>query len=57
MGVAGQVVAQVAQGVLDGAEQLAVGQIDEFVGHAFEDGVGLSVKGLEDVLTALFTVM
>jgi hypothetical protein len=57
MGAAGQVVAQVAEGVLDGAEQLAVGQIDKFIGHAFEDGVGIAAQGLEDVLTTLFTVL
>ncbi len=57
MGAAGQVVAQVAEGVLDGAEQLAVGQIDQFIGHAFEDGVGIAAQRLEDVLTTLFTVL
>jgi hypothetical protein len=57
VGAGGQVVAEVAEGVLDGAEELALGQVDECVGHAFEDGVGVAAEGLEDELAALFTIL
>jgi hypothetical protein len=57
VGPGGEVVAEVAQGVLDLAEDLVVGEIDQFVGHAFEDGVGLAAEGLEELLTAGFTAL
>ncbi len=55
MGVGGEVVAEVAQGVLDRSEGFVVGQIDEFVGQAIEDAVGLAAQGRKDLLTAFFT--
>ena len=57
MGAGGQVVAEVAQGVLDGAEELSLGQIDECVGHAFADGVGVAAERREEEPAALFTAL
>jgi len=57
MGAGGQVMAQVAEGVFDGPKPLALRQIDEGVGPAFEDGVGIAAQGLEEMLTTLFTVL
>ena len=39
MGVGGEFVTEVAEGVLDLAERFTVGQIDEFVGHTLQGGV------------------
>jgi hypothetical protein len=39
----GEVVAEVAEGVLDSPKRLVVGQIDEFVGQPFEDTVASRV--------------
>ena len=50
MGVGGEFVPEVAEGVLDLAEGLVVGQLGEFVGHAFEGGV--ATEELEDTLAA-----
>jgi hypothetical protein len=54
MGLGGEVVTEVAQGGFDGAEDFVVGQIDQFIGEAFEEGIGLATQGLKELLTPLF---
>ena len=48
MGIRGEFVPEVAEGVLDLAEGLVVGQLGERVGHAFEGGV--ATEEFEDTL-------
>ena len=55
MRLGGEVVAEVAEGDLDGAEDLVVGEIDQFVGQTLQEVVGLSPQGLEELLAPLFT--
>lgn len=50
----GEVVTEVAEGSLDGTEDLVVGEIDEFVGEAFEEVVGRPPQGLKELLTPRF---
>jgi len=47
VGLGGEVVSEVAQGVLDGAEDFVVGEVDEFVGEALKNGTMLDTAGLE----------
>src|SRR5262245_5009182 len=47
--------AEVAEGVFDSAEDLVVGEIDQFVGQALQEGVGGAAEGLEEQLAACFT--
>ena len=54
MGVGGEFVPEVAKGVLDLAEGLVVGQVDERVGHALEGGV--VTEKVEDMLATGITV-
>ena len=55
MGPGGEVVTEVAERVLDGPEDLVIGQVDEFVGEALEEAFGLAAEGLEELLAAFFT--
>ncbi len=55
MGPGGEVVTEVAEGVLEGAEPLVVREIDEFVGQAFQEGVGVTTQRREELLAALIT--
>jgi hypothetical protein len=55
VGAGGEVVAEVAEGVLDGAERLVIGEVNECVGHALQDALGLGPQGLEELLTAFFS--
>lgn len=55
VGLGGEVVAEVAQGVFEAAEDLVIGEIDEFVGEAFQDAVGRAAEGLEELLATFFT--
>jgi hypothetical protein len=54
MGLSGEVVTKIAEGGFDGAENLVVGEIDQFIGQAFEEVVGLSTQGLKELPTPLF---
>ena len=47
--------AEVAEGVFEAAEDLVIGEIDEFVGEAFQDAVGRAAEGLEELLATFFT--
>jgi hypothetical protein len=53
--VRGEVVTEVAEGCLDGAEDLVVGKVHEFVGEALEEVVGRPPQGLKELLTPRFT--
>ena len=55
MGAGSEVVTEVAEGMLDGAEDLVVGEIDEFVGETLQEGVSLAPKSREDVKASRFT--
>jgi hypothetical protein len=55
MGAGGEVVAEVAEGVLDLSEDLVVGQIDQRVGAALQEDVGLTPEGLQDLAAPLIT--
>ena len=56
MGFGGEFVSEVSERVFDGPEGLVLGQVHEFVGHAFEDGVGIAAQCGEDLLTTLLTL-
>jgi len=53
--VSGELVSQVTQVVLDLAEGLVVGEINEALGHLVDDGVGDGVELLAEGLQACFT--
>jgi hypothetical protein len=53
--VGGELVAQVAQVVLDRAEGLRVGQVNQTLGHLVHDRVGGRVEALAEGLEPLFT--
>jgi hypothetical protein len=55
MGLGGEAVREVAQGMLDGAKGLVVGEIDEFIGQAFEEAVRRAAEGFAEVAAAFFT--
>jgi hypothetical protein len=52
VGVRGEVVADVAEGVLDLPEGLVVGEVGQLVGEALQERV--VAEGLEDALAAFF---
>ena len=57
MGAGGELKAEVAQGVFDRPEDLLLGQIDQFIGQAFENGFRLATESLEELLATCFTVL
>ena len=57
MHVGGELVGQVAQVVLDLAEGLVFGEIDESLGHLAEQGFGVGAQLLEEVLNTGFAVL
>jgi hypothetical protein len=52
-----EVVTEVAEGVFERAEDPVVGEIDEFLGEAFEEGVSLDAQGREELLAPRFTFL
>ncbi len=56
MGGGGEAVGQVTQVVLDLAEGLVFGEIDEAFGHLAEGLVGLGAEAIEEGLDAGFAV-
>jgi hypothetical protein len=52
----GQAVGQVAQVVLDLAERLVLGEIDEALGHRPQGVLGMGAEAGEEVLEARFAV-
>jgi hypothetical protein len=54
MGLGGEVVTEVAEGGLDGPEDLIVGEIDQFVHQTLQEGIGLAAEGRTQLLPPLF---
>jgi hypothetical protein len=54
MGLGGEVVTEVAEGGLDGPEDLIVGEIDQFVHQTLQEGIGLAAEGRKQLLPPLF---
>ena len=57
MGGGGQLVGHVAQVVLDLAESLALGEIDQPLGHAAKGALGVGLEAAEEFLDARLAVI
>jgi hypothetical protein len=57
MGVGGQTLGGIAQLVLDGAEELGVGFIDESLGHGAQGAFGRRSQLVDQSLDAGFTII
>jgi hypothetical protein len=52
-----ELVADVPEGVFDGAEDFVVGKIDQFVGESLEGGLGFGAEGVKDELASCFSIL
>jgi hypothetical protein len=57
MGFAGKFVSEVPEGVFDGAEEFVIGEFDQFIRHALQDGIGITTQGGEDLLATVFALL
>jgi hypothetical protein len=53
----GEFMSEVAQVVFDLPERLILGKVNESVGHAFKDALGIGLESLENGLATNFTVI
>jgi len=54
MSFTGEFVSEIPEGVLDGAEDFVIGEVNQFVRQAFENSVCVTAQGGEYLLATVF---
>ncbi len=52
-----ELAADVAEGIFQRAEDLVIGQIDQFIGESIQSDLGFAAEGLKDELASLFAIL